>query len=376
MVKPQNTIVVSLLVCFLWQARVAGSEVMRVMVETQQAIRTAVENLDDLQSLYKKLRATETSHDVQLIRRTFDPFANRPLFGNSPVRKVVFLKPEESLALLSKIVKEIDWGLCQLVVRGFPLSRIRRYLDRISKASINVLTRSLIVLNLYFDEKLLGRHSLLELIMKDLQEMAAVPDDIFESKNGQIFMNRLAKPIYDTLKLRLLNRSRQRAYMEAVIIHDWSQLQQEAHVVDVHYRKEKGLDNTSPPYISHYVLYNLIQIMDLHVSIGVELSLFRSHEELAVMYWYRDFLLSTALNNMAAMKKSKEAEKEFSGRKSKGKKKNQNKKEKNGTTTQPSRNEYDSNLDFMALQCKRSLCRGLVRVRRLRFVLFSTGNFL
>jgi len=53
MVKPQNTIVVSLLVCFLWQARVAGSEVMRVMVETQQAIRTAVENLDDLQSLYK-----------------------------------------------------------------------------------------------------------------------------------------------------------------------------------------------------------------------------------------------------------------------------------------------------------------------------------
>jgi len=164
--------------------------------------------------------------------------------------------------------------------------------------------------------------------------------------------------------------------MEAVIIHDWSQLQQEAHVVDVHYRKEKGLDNTSPPYISHYVLYNLIQIMDLHVSIGVELSLFRSHEELAVMYWYRDFLLSTALNNMAAMKKSKEAEKEFSGRKSKGKKKNQNKKEKNGTTTQPSRNEYDSNLDFMALQCKRSLCRGLVRVRRLRFVLFSTGNFL
>lgn len=329
-------------------ARVAGSEVMRVMVETQQSIRSAVDYIGELRKLYAKLKANETEREIELLQRTFDPYANRPLFGNSPVRKVVFLEPNISLELLSKIVSEVDWALCKLVVQGKSLSRIRQFLDRISKSSINILTRSLIVLNLYFDEKLLGRYSLLELIVQDMQEMAAVPNDIFESKHGQMFLNRLAKPVYDTLKLRLLNRNRQRAYMEAVIIHDWSQLQQEAHIVDVHYRKEKELDTKAPPFISHYVLSNLVQLMDLHVLIGVELSLFRSHEDLAVVYWYRDFLLSTLLNNMTAMKKTKVAALD------EGKNK-----EKNGNLQEPC--DLGNDLDFMVLDCKRSLCRGLVR---------------
>lgn len=340
----------------------AGSDVMRTMIETQQSIRTAVKDVDELRTLYAKMKAKESPSEMQLLQRTFDPFANRPLFGNSPVRKVVFLDPEKSLALLSKFVSEIDWALCHLVMHGNSLSRIRRFLDRISKSPINIITRSLIVLNLYFDEKLLGRHSLLGLIIRDMQEMAAVPDDIFESKHGQIFLNRLAKPVYDTLKLRLLNRNRQRAYMEAVIIHDWSQLQQEAHIVDVHYRKEKDLDKKSPPFISHYVLSNLVSLMDFHVSIGVELSLFRTHEDLAVVYWYRDFLLSTLLNNMTAMKKTKEAQNEGTAKAGKGhKKNNKTKKDANGKPQQTSDVEYD--LDFLLLECKRSLCRGLVRVR-------------
>ena len=277
---------------------------------------------------------------------------------------------EKSLVLLSKFVSEIDWALCHLVMHGNSLSRIRRFLDRISKSPINILTRSLIVLNLYFDERLLGQHSLLGLIIRDMQEMAAVPADIFETKHGQLFMNRLAKPVYDTLKLRVLNRNRQRAYMEAVIIHDWSQLQQEAHIVDVQYRKEKDLDTKLPPFISHYILSNLVSLMDFHVSIGVELSLFRTHEDLAVAYWYRDYLLSTLLNNMIVMKQTKEAHNEVVAKTGKGKKKHNNhKKDANGKSQHKSDAEYE--LDFLVLECKRSICRGLVRVSCRTFLFFD-----
>lgn len=342
---------------------------MEVMKETKTIIVSAVRHLDELKTLFGRLKEQETQREIQLIQQTFDPFVNRPLFGNSPVRKVIFLPPDKSLPLLSKIVAEVDWTLCDLILNATSLSRIRRFLDRISKSSINILSRSLMVLNLYFDEKLLGQFSLLDLIVRHMRELAGVPNDVFESKHGQIFLNRLAKPVYDTLKLRLLNRNRQRAYMEAVIIQDWSQLQQEAHIVDVHYRREKGLDTKSPPYVSHYVLSNLVDLMDLHVSIGVELSLFQSREDLAIVFWYRDFLLSTLLNNMSAMRKTKQAtskgneqQNDTAGKSGKGKKKDKAKKEKNGVSPPQGAEDAEAEFDFMVVECKRSLCRGIVRV--------------
>jgi hypothetical protein len=351
------------------------------MTETKATVSSAVKKLDELRTVFGRLKQNESTTEIQLIQRTFDPFVNRPLFGNSPVRKVVFLKPDESLAALSKIIAEIEWALCDLILKGTSLSRIRRFLERLSKSSINILSRSLIVLNLYFDDKLLGKFSLLELIVKHMQEMADVPSDIFETKHGQIFLNRLAKPVYDTLKLRLLNRNRQRAYMEAVIIQDWSQLQQEAHIVDVHYRKEKGLDNRSPPFVSHYVLSNLVDLMELHVSIGVELSLFRGHEDLAVVFWYRDFLLSTLLNNLSAMRRTKTAAKApeqqndpLPSKNQKGKKKNYGKKDKNGLPQQQTPEDLEYEFDVMVLELKRSLCRGLVRVCQSVSFVFVTPN--
>lgn len=342
------------------------------MKETKLTIRSAVGHLGNLRSVFSRLEKLESARERKLLQQTFDPFVNRPLFGNSPVRKVVFLEPDRSLDLLSKIVAEVDWTLCDLVLKGTSLNGIRRILDRLSNSSINILSRSLMVLNLYFDEKLLGQFSLLDLIVRHMQELAGVPNDIFETKHGQIFLNRLAKPVYDTLKLRLLNRNRQRAYMEAVIIQDWAQLQQEAHIVDVHYRKEKGLDGKSPPYISHYVLANLVELMDRHVAIGVELCLFQSQEDLAIVYWYRDFLLSTLLNNMTAMRRSRESTTkaneqhiDSSSKQGKGKKKGNVKKEKNGSTQQKGPTNGEEDFDFMVIECKRGLCRGLVRVREL-----------
>lgn len=340
---------------------------MEVMAETKEMVQAAVQKINDLQKAFRCLRQNQSQNEVELLQRTFDPYVNRPLFGNSPVRKVVFLEPKESLPILSNYISQIDWALCDLVLQGDTLSRIRRFLDKLSKSSINILTRSLIVLNLYFDDKLLGKSALLEVIVKNMQEVTGVPDEIFETKHGQIFLNRLAKPLYDTLKLRLLNRNRQRTYLEAVILADWSQLQQEAHVVDMHYRKERNLDSSIPPYTSHYVLSYLVELMDRYVSIGVELSLFQGQEDFAIVYWYRDFLLSTLLNNLQAMQRIKLAVKAAEQQSHhKVKKKHYGKNDKNGDSQHGDQEDLEYEFGLMVFDLKRNLCRGLVRVSTIR----------
>jgi hypothetical protein len=318
------------------------------MMETKAKVHSAIQNLDEAITIWKRLTEEKSMRETQLLRRSFDAFVNRPLCGNAPVRKVVFLEPAASFAVLSRIVGEVDWALCDLVLKGTSIRRIRHMLDRLSKSSINILSRSLIVLNLYFDDKLFGQFSLSDLIVKHMQELASVPSDLFETKHGRLLLNRLAKPVYDTFKLRLLNRNRQRAFIEAVIIQDWSRLQQEANVMDVRYRKEKGLGPTLP-FISHYVLANLVEIMDMHVSMGVELSLFRSQDDLAAVFWYRDFLLSTMLNVMSAMRRTKETA-------------GSGKLNEDGVAQGIGQETAEQDLAITILECKRSLCRGLVRV--------------
>ena len=333
-----------------------------------------MEKLEEILALTNALKRKETDHIKALIHMTFDSYVNRPLVGNAPVRKIVFREAQESIGLLTTITKEIDWALCSLLTKGNTLARIKRMLGRISVASTNILTRSLIVLNLYFDDKIFGQYSLTEMITSHMQQLSHIPDSVFESSSSQAFLNRLAKPIYDTLKVLILNRNRQRAYIEAVMLPDWASLQQEAHVVDATYRKDTNASATSTPHFSLYILFITVELMDHFIALGIELKLFYGAHELAVAYWYRDFLLSSLLSQLSAMRRSKVASKteerqlvdatKANKLKKKGAK-HQFKKGMNGTTENvatPTAETLEDEFDFLLLGLKRGLCRGLVRV--------------
>ena len=130
-------------------------------------------------------------HINALLSASFDPFVNRRLLGNAPVRKAQFSQPKEMLSSLSQLVDELDWGACSLLLHGNTLGRIIRMLENNSlRASggavpiqpkkddkrakekteksigMNILSRSLIVLNLYFDDKLLGQYDFPDMIGK------------------------------------------------------------------------------------------------------------------------------------------------------------------------------------------------------------------
>jgi hypothetical protein len=330
-------------------------------------VSSGLNKLTELTAILSE-RILEDPEENALMRRCFDPFLYRILVGNTPVRKVAFRKPIESISILTTILSEIGWAACDLLIHGTTLAQTRRMLHRLSKSSVNVLSRSMMVLNIYFDDKLLGQHVLPDLMTADLKRLASAPDSLFTGPYGQAFISRLAKPVYDTLKLCLLNRNRQQAYLEAVMIPDWSSLQQDARVVDMNYCMENELPPTFPPFLSHYVLCNLAWLMDHYIALGIELGLFHGHHDLAVAYWYRDVLLSTLSNTLTAMRRTKlDAQKQehVEMSKSKGKKKGGKgsaKRGPEGSPATPIQQDLENEFDLMFVSLKRGLCRGLARV--------------
>jgi hypothetical protein len=313
----------------------------------QEAIRK-LDTIDEILSL----ASFDGDDELRMLhRRTFDPYVNRPLVGNTPVRKPVSRSDRDSTQALRKVMHELDWAVCGLLLRGGTLARVQRILDRVQRSEVNVLGRSLIVLNLFFDEKLLGQHALDKLISDDLRRWRDLPGSFADFGLTRAFVERLAKPIYDALKLRTLNRCRQRHYIEAVMLNDWISLQNEAHMIDIHYREHvKAPKGSFSPFLTQYVLYYMLSIMDRHLAVGLELQIYRSHLDVCMAYWYRDFLLSALLNNLSTMRASKSAVAKQSTEGS-----------RDENVLDVTRRNQEDDFEMMLISIQRDVCRGLKR---------------
>ncbi|VEU35220.1 unnamed protein product [Pseudo-nitzschia multistriata] len=370
-------------------AGLSGLDSIKEELKKSQTIaRAAVAKASQISTAMTELRKVKTESINVLIKRTFDSNVNCPLVGNAPLRKIVFREAEESLSLLQKIIRELDQVVCSILLKANTLGRIRHMMRNLSAATTNILTRSLVVLNLYFDEKIFGQYLLPEMIMNHLKQLSGVPDSIFTStKEVPAFLNRLCKPVYDTLKVLTLNKNRQRSYID-VMLGDWASLREEAYIVDVAYHQESNASLPElQPYFSLYVLCVTIDLMDHYVDLGVELQLHCNEEELGIVFWYRDFLTSSLLSQITTMRQTKmlakkmevaeqvkrqqqQTQKQANNKTQKsGKKKGKQKKSSNsgggnaGSIAMPITNPEDieDDFDFLLLTLKRNMCRGMVR---------------
>ena len=117
---------------------------------------------------------------IALLSASYSPFVNRRLLGNAPIRKACFRHcVKEMISSLSELVSELDWGVCSVLLHGNTLARIIRMMEsnslrgcytpkkeETSPIGMNVLARSLLVLNLFFDDKLFGQHDFPQMIGK------------------------------------------------------------------------------------------------------------------------------------------------------------------------------------------------------------------
>ena len=377
-------------------------ETVDSMQQLACSLREGLQSLRDLVEFDEKCSNQQSLQEQKfLVAQAFDSYVNRPLFGNTPVRQVTFVSVVESIARLITLTEELDHAVCAILTHGTSLTRISRMLRRFCSASI--LARSLIVLNLYFDELLLGQHELHPLIVAHMQEWEHLPSELIQNEHAQAFLSRLAKPIYDTLKLHVSNRNRQRAYIEAAMFEEWTSLQNEANLIDTQYRREYQLNNTTPPFFGLFVLSVLLRLMEQYLACGIEVGLCWGYDEICAVFWYRDFLLAALYQNLTQMRQGKELYQQAkahveaqqqqqqkaletpvhtTGNKGKGKKKNSKHKTNSNspaTTTTTSKlpppvqpsppppsvttsvADLEHGVELRVLEVQRMLCRGIVR---------------
>mmetsp|Transcript_26275 Transcript_26275/g.47654 ORF Transcript_26275/g.47654 Transcript_26275/m.47654 type:complete len:608 (-) Transcript_26275:185-2008(-) len=355
-----------------------------------------------------------------LLAASFDPFVNRRLLGNAPVRKACFRRPLHVVTSLLQLAAEMEWGVCDPILYGNTLGRITRMLEKNSlrgcggsvplsnpnnessfkeevleretSVGMNILSRSLIVLNLYFDDKLFGQYDFGDMIGQHMRQQCAVPELLIQDG---VWSTRLAKPMYDTLKSLCLNRHRERGFTETILLPAFQVLQYEATTVDEKFKVEHELDpKTTPSYATNYVILNTIRLMERHVGLGIELGLYPNWYDLSTALWYRDFLLSALINVRGSIERERmqrremdlriKLEEEEEERKAKtqllqqSKKKGKTKKTKKSSkllaspspttsaltaesAVKTTEEDFEDRLDYTSLLLHRNLCRGLVR---------------
>lgn len=349
-------------------ARMNVKNVRSTVESVQRMAKTSLKCLENLCPIIERLEGRKPDSAKAVVRRVFDPHVNLPLVGNAPVRAIRFRTFEESMKFFIKLTRDLDWALCRLLLKGNSLDRIRRMLFVVSLSEANILVRSLIVLNLYFDEKIFGQYSLTGLISKSIQQQFGLQDAIFSNTYAVAFVARMAKPMYDVLKVMVLNRNRQRGYIDTVMLIDWTVLIREAQIVDGALKQESP---AAAPYFTLYALTLSIFMMDHSVSLGLELDLFCSEHEMTVAFWYRDYLLSALITQLSTIRQLKLANKaaeiqsaESKGKAQRGKKKGgkQNKKATNTAAASPTVEDLEEDFELHLFNLKRGLCRGTVRV--------------
>mmetsp|Transcript_5426 Transcript_5426/g.11189 ORF Transcript_5426/g.11189 Transcript_5426/m.11189 type:complete len:497 (-) Transcript_5426:26-1516(-) len=284
--------------------------------------------------------------DPEILCAAFDPNLNRRNLGSAPSRRVTFLPTPDAIFKISSVISDLRI-VCRLLLpnseNALRLSRLRRSFESISLSNPHVLTRSLIVLCLYFDGLLLGSHDLSSYIAAAMNSHG-IPQSITSSSIIQPFLIRLGKPLYDSLKMLMAGRARQRSIIDPYLFSEWASLQGEADAIDRSLSTESGQDVTSQQFIFGFVTAHTMWIVGHYIMLGLELKIFCG-KDVSYAYECCDYYLSEQLRILSQMRCLKEKSRAH-----------------NVVTNLPnlSEEEAEETLEYFYLHLQRNLCRATV----------------
>ena len=138
---------------------------------------------------------------------------NRRSLGNAPIRKARFRQIFHVIDSISNLASELEWAVCDVILNGNTLGRITRMLTNnslrgcggsgvvpkpptggeSSRVGTNILSRSLMLINLYFDEKLLGQYDFTDLIGEVIEVLITngLPSKHHRRCPGSLFLSRI-----------------------------------------------------------------------------------------------------------------------------------------------------------------------------------------
>ena len=268
----------------------------------------------------------------------FNASRHKEVFGVSPSRTLCFGSDERSLDIFSFIVSgtahasrvlsadnsfgqstflleripqasDDRAGLASDSIRGRSIRHIRPCKSQLQKEKPSMSTgvfpsivhRSLIAGNLFFDNLLLGSVDMLEYLVNSMVD-DGVPSAVVYSEVIRTLLARALRLVYDTLRMYTLNRCRQRARIETLLL-EWKKLQIAASCADEEFESLAGIceNNVNMKFCTDWVTLQTLKLMQRHIELGVRLDLFLENE-IAHTYWYWQYLLNWTLQIMTKFK--------------------------------------------------------------------------
>ncbi|CBJ30997.1 conserved unknown protein [Ectocarpus siliculosus] len=243
----------------------------------------------------------------------FEAEMNRHLLGSSPQHHVHFRRGRaEGPRALLLLAREAERA-CG-VIRCDDLLDVRRSLLRLYQppaeskggpaiGTASLFARSVAAVCLYRQDMVLGRFDVMWFVAEAMTDVG-VPDAVVNSPSGMAFLDRVGKPVYETLRTLCLNRGRQRMSLE-LQMQDWRTLQAYASTVDDAFQLQYGLGAGTQRYMSKWALTEVLGLMHRYLQIGVELQLPSAHEW-SGMFWYWDYVMTTKMMAEGSLKESKD----------------------------------------------------------------------
>ncbi|KAG6580309.1 N-alpha-acetyltransferase 35 [Phytophthora cinnamomi] len=224
----------------------------------------------------------------------FDPSISRLLLSGSPPRDVKIPPVDEALGQMKKVLEEMVIGCSP--PEWTCMEDLRIFLVEFSRQQPTIVARSYVLLFLYADNKIYAKYSFMDWLSASMM-MNGVPSVLLSTQEGVLYSSRCIETVYESLKVYLHNRSRQRARIE-YLLDEWSILQAEATAVDERFTTEMNIPKAAyPRYFTAWSLEESVQLMLHYVVLGMELELY-SPTEFSTIYWYLDYLEGSRLQNL------------------------------------------------------------------------------
>ncbi|KAG6976990.1 hypothetical protein JG688_00000803 [Phytophthora aleatoria] len=224
----------------------------------------------------------------------FDPSISRLLLSGSPPRDVKVPSIDEALEQMKKVLEEMVVGCSPPEWRC--MEDLRIFLGEFSRQQPTIVARSYVLLFLYADSKIYAKYNFMDWLSASMVT-SGVPSVLLSTQEGVLYSSRCIETVYESLKVYLHNRSRQRARIE-YLLDEWSILQAEATAVDEKFTTEMNIPKAAyPRYFTAWSLEESVQLMLQYVVLGLELELY-APSEFGTIYWYLDYLEGSRLQNL------------------------------------------------------------------------------
>ncbi|KAF1333595.1 Casein kinase ii, beta subunit, partial [Globisporangium splendens] len=259
----------------------------------------------------KELLAGLETEQLELDQECFSgkPFGvdktiSRLLLSGSPPRDIKIPSLDDAIAIQKKLMDQLMTACSP--AEWSSMEELRIFLSDFSRQQPNIIARSyvlvrsilwqLICLFLYANQKIYAKYSFTEWLSASMV-MNGVPSVLMSTQEGVLFSTRVIETLYESLKLYLHNRSRQRARIE-YLLEEWSVLQLEAAGIDDKFTTEMAIPKTAyPRYFTAWTLEQAVLLMIHYILLGFELDLY-APSEYGTIYWYLDYLHGSRLQNL------------------------------------------------------------------------------